>query len=101
MILEVSRVTLKLILGHLGLTWRLSSAYEGTLEPYLIQFGIEKLEMASVMGICAGLVGPKSENLKKVMVFKAFFKGSREPGVSQPCKEAAGPGSLFVYDGDF
>ena len=55
-----------------------------------------------MMGTCAGLVGPKSENLKKVLfIFKAFLKGSTEPGVSQECKEAAGPGSLFVYDGDF
>ena len=60
------------------------------------------------MGICAGLVGPKNENIKKVLVFKAFLKGSREPGGSQPCKEAAEPEhflvtlrSLFVYDGDF
>ena len=29
------------------------------------------------MGICAGLVGPKSENVEKVLVFKAFLKGSR------------------------
>ena len=42
--------------GHFG----------GTLEPYLRQFDVEKHEMASVMGICAGLVGPKSENVEKV-----------------------------------
>ena len=47
------------------------------LEPYLRQFDVEKHEMASVMGIYAGLVGPKSENIKKVLVFKAFLKGSR------------------------
>ena len=49
-----------------------------TLEPYLSHFDVEKLEMASVMGICTGLVGPKIENLKKVLVFNAFLKGSRE-----------------------
>ena len=52
-------------------------AYGGTLEPYLSQFDVEKLEMASVMGICAGLVEPKSENVEKVLVFKAFLKGGR------------------------
>ena len=35
--------------------------------------------MASVMGICGGMVGPKSENVEKVLVFKAFFEGSRGP----------------------
>ena len=52
-------------------------AYGGALEPYLGQFDVEKLEMASVMGIFAGLVGPKSENVEKVLVFNAFLKGSR------------------------
>ena len=33
--------------------------------------------MASVMGICGGLVGPKSGNVEKVLVFKAFLKGQR------------------------
>ena len=58
-------------------------AYGGTLEPYLSQFDVEKLEMASVMGICAGLVEPKSENVEKVWVFKAFLNGQRcdeDPG---------------------
>ena len=54
---------------------RLFSANEGTLEPYLSQFDIEKLEMASVMGICGSLVGPKSGNVEKVLVFKAFLNG--------------------------
>ena len=27
------------------------------------------------MGTCAGLVGPKSENVEKVLVFKAILKG--------------------------
>ena len=35
--------------------------------------------MASVMGIWGGLVGPKSGNVEKVLVFKAFLKGSRKP----------------------
>ena len=33
--------------------------------------------MASVMGICGGLVGPKSGNVEKVLVFKAFLNGQR------------------------
>ena len=33
--------------------------------------------MASVMGICGGLAGPKSENVEKVSVLKALLKGSR------------------------
>ena len=36
-----------------------------------------KHEMASVIYIYAGLVGPKSENVEKVLVFKAFLKGQR------------------------
>ena len=53
--------------------------YGGTLKPYLSQFDVEKLEMASVRGICAGLLGPKSGNVENVLVFKAFLKGSKEP----------------------
>ena len=34
--------------------------------------------MACVMGICGGLVGPKSGNVEKVLVFNAFFEGSKE-----------------------
>merc|ERR1712185_542537 len=66
-------VTLGSLWGHPG----------GTLEPHLRQFDVEKHEMASVMSICAGLVGPKSENVKKVLVFKAFLKGSRGARLSQ------------------
>ena len=39
--------------------------------------------MANVMGIWGGLVGPKSGNVEKVLVFKAFLKGQRcdeDPG---------------------
>ena len=68
---------MKSILGHLGVTWRLFSAYEGSLGPYLSQFDVEKLEMASVMGTCGSLVGPKSGNVEKVLVFKAFLNGQR------------------------
>ena len=49
------------------------SHFGRTLEPYLRQFDIEKHEMASVMGIYAGLAGPKSENVEKALVFKTFL----------------------------
>ena len=65
-------------------------AYGGALEPYLSQFDVEKLEMASVMGICAGLVGPNSENVEKVVVFKAFLKGARRAGGRQENKKTSG-----------
>ena len=71
-------------------------AYGGALEPYLSQFDVEKLEMASVMGICAGLVGPKSENIKKVLVFNACLKGSRGARVSQENEQASGPEHFLV-----
>ena len=32
--------------------------------------------MASVMGICGGLLGPKSGNVVKVLVLKDLLKGS-------------------------
>ena len=66
-----------LIWGHLGVNLGSFLAYGGTLEAYLSQFDVEKLEMASVMGIRAGLVEPKSENVEKVLVFKAFLNGQR------------------------
>ena len=56
----------------LGVTLGSCLAYGETLEPYLSQFDVEKSEMASVMGICAGLVGPKSDNVEKVLVLKHF-----------------------------
>ena len=36
--------------------------------------------MATLMPMCAGLVGPKSENVEKSLVLQAFLKGSRVPG---------------------
>ena len=47
--------------------------------------------MASVMGICGGLLGPKSGNVEKVLVFKAFFEGSRAPRVRQSREQLSGP----------
>ena len=73
------------IWDHLGVTLCIFSANEGTLEPYLSQFDVEKLEMASVMGICGSLLGPKSGNVEKILVFNAFLKGQR-------CDEYPGAG---------
>ena len=36
--------------------------------------------MASVMSICGGLVGPKSENVENVLVLPLLFEGSRRGG---------------------
>ena len=55
-------------------------AYGGTLKPYLSQFDVEKLEMASVMGICGSLVGPKSENVEKVLVCPQIFASKANKG---------------------
>ena len=71
---------------------RLFSANEGTLEPYLSQFDVEKLEMASVMGICGSLVGPKSGNVEKVVVFKAFLSCQEGREYAKPANNRAATG---------
>ena len=73
MILQVSRVALGSIWGHLVFTLGSFLPDGGTLEPYLRQFDVETHEMASVMDIYVGLVGSKSENVKKVLAFKAYL----------------------------
>ena len=52
-----------------------------------------------MMGICAGLVGPESENIKKVLVFKAFLKGSRGARLSQPNEQPSEPEHFLVILG--
>ena len=47
--------------------------------------------MASVMGICGGLVGPKSENVEKVLVFVSLFEGSRGPRGRQDREKSSEP----------
>ena len=39
-----------------------------------MKIGSEKRSMASLMPICAGLVGPKSENVDFPQVFVCFFE---------------------------
>ena len=50
--------------------------------------------MASLMLICPGLVGPKSENVEKPQVLKAFLKGSKERGGIQEYEVHSEPGRL-------
>ena len=53
--------------------------------------GAEKPQMAHVNGICAGLVGPKSENIKKALVLLLLFEGSRVPRGSSEKKRPGEP----------
>ena len=53
--------------------------------------GAEKPQMAHVNGICAGLVGPKSENIKKALVLLLLFEGSRVPRGSSEKKQPGEP----------
>ena len=69
------------------------------MKPYLSQFDVEKLEMASVMGICAGLLGPKSGNVEKVLVFKAFLNGQRGDEYSKEVLQASGRSGFVVILG--
>ena len=80
----------------------------GTLERYLNKFDVEKHEMASVMGICASLVGPKSENVEKVLVFKAFLKGQKSPEGPNGAKKSPSRSTFWslwdrflLYERDF
>ena len=41
------------------------------------------------MGICGGLVGPKSENVEKALVLLLFFEGSRWPKVFSENEQTA------------
>ena len=47
--------------------------------------------MASVMGICGGLVGPKSENVDFSLVFVCFFEGQRGEEKSKTAKKYPAP----------
>ena len=84
MVLKIPRFIVGSGWGHLVVTSGLYLAYGWTLEPYLKQFDVEKHEMASVMGIYAGLVGAKSENVENTLVSKPFLKGSRGARGHQP-----------------
>ena len=47
--------------------------------------------MASVMGICGGMVGPKSGNVGFSLVLIVFFEGSRAPRGRQSREQLSGP----------
>ena len=49
-----------------------------------------------MMHICSGLVGPKNGNVEKVLVFKAFFEGSRGARRRQEDERTSGPEWLLV-----
>ena len=55
-----------------------------TLEPYVSHFDVEMPKMAHVMAICGGLMGPKSENVEKPLVFVCFLEGQSGHGY---CRE--------------
>ena len=48
--------------------------------------------MASVIGICGGLVGPRSENVEKALVSLLFFERSRGPRGRQDREQRSGNG---------
>ena len=49
-----------------------------------------------MMHIWGGLVGPKSENVEKPLVFKAFFEGSKEQKARQEHEKPSSPGQFLV-----
>ena len=49
---------------------------------------------ACVMHTCTGLEGPKRENVKKVLVFKAFLNGSKGARARQPNEQRSEPDRL-------
>ena len=61
----------------------------------------ERPWMASLMHICAGLVGPKSGNVEKVLVFKDFLKGHRSPEDGNRTKNTPAPGQFRRRKSDF
>ena len=50
--------------------------------------------MATLMPLCAGLVGPKSENVEISLVLPLLFEGSRGPRVRQDREQFAEPWGL-------
>ena len=52
--------------------------------------------MASVMGICGGLMEPKSENVEKVLVLPLLFEGSKGGRAFQDCDQVSEPGSIWA-----
>ena len=61
----------------------------------------ERPWMASLMHICAGLLGPKSGNVEKVFVFKAFLKGHEGHETSKESLRPSEPGQFRRRKSDF
>ena len=51
-------------------------------------------EMASMMHICSGLVGPNSENVEEPLVFKVFLKESKGARAFQECEKLVEKGGF-------
>ena len=62
----------------LGALWGHAGVILGILGWLSVTFGLVFDHFGHMMCTCAGLVGPKSENVEKVYVFEAFLKGARE-----------------------
>ena len=89
---------------HIKVIW---GAFRGHFEVTLSISTSNFICDACVMRTYTGLVGPKSGNVEKRLVFKAFLKGSKEPGGSQECKESVEKyhfgitlGPLLLYSSD-
>ena len=52
-----------------------------------------------MMGICGSLVGPKSGNVEKVLVFKAFLNGQRGDEYSKEVLQTSGRSGFGVILG--
>ena len=52
--------------------------------------------MASVMGICGGLVGPESENVEKPLVFICFLEGQEGHEDPKESLRRSEPGQFLV-----
>ena len=48
-----------------------------------------------MMGICGGLVGPKTENVEKPLVLQAFLKGQGGPKEIRKTNYSPGGGGSF------
>ena len=57
--------------------------------------------MATLMPLCAGLVGPKSENVEISLVLPLLFEGSRGPRVRQDREQPSEPDGFDIEKVDF
>ena len=57
--------------------------------------------MATLMPLCAGLVGPKSENVEISLVLPLLFEGSRGPRAIQKNERISEPDGFDIEKIDF